>query len=61
MLMSHASDKANGKTRKMMLIDVKKAHLNSECKEDVFIELPDEAGARRVRAMAHGLERECSG
>ena len=36
-LMSHA--------RKMLLIDVKKAHLNSECTEDVFIELPEEVGA----------------
>ena len=29
----------------MLLIDVKKAHLNSECTEDVFIELPEEVGA----------------
>ena len=40
LLMSHAADRSNGKTRKMLLIDVKKAHLNSECTEDVFIELP---------------------
>ena len=45
LLMSHAADRSNGKTRKMLLIDVKKAHLNSECTEDVFIELPEEVGA----------------
>ena len=33
--MSHAADRSDGKTRKMLLIDVKKAHLNSECTEDV--------------------------
>ena len=45
LLMSHAADVSGGRTRKMLLIDVKKAHLNSDCKEDVFIELPEEAGA----------------
>ena len=45
LLMSHAADRSNGKTRKMLLIDVKKAHLNSECTEDVFIELPEEVVA----------------
>ena len=45
LLMSHAVDRSNGKARKMLLIDVKKAHLNSECTEDVFIELPEEVGA----------------
>ena len=33
--MSHAADRSDGKTRKMLLIDVKKAHLNSERTEDV--------------------------
>ena len=27
-----------------MLIDAKKAHLNPKCNEDVYIELPEEAG-----------------
>ena len=45
--MSHAADRSNGKTHKMLLIDVKKAHLNSECTEDVFIELPEEVGAAK--------------
>ena len=31
--------------RKMMFIDAKKAHLNSKCEEDVYIELPAEAAA----------------
>ena len=45
LLMSHAADTSNGKVRKMLLIDVKKAHLNSDCKDDVYIELPQEVGA----------------
>ena len=45
LLMSHAANRFNGKARKMLLIDVKKAHLNSECTEDVFIELLEEVGA----------------
>ena len=32
--------------RKLMFIDPKKAHLNPRCEEDVFIELPEEAGSR---------------
>ena len=31
--------------RKLMFIDAKKAHLNPRCEDDVFIELPEEAGA----------------
>ena len=30
---------SDDKTRKMLLVDVSKAHLNSECTEDVFVEL----------------------
>ena len=30
--------------RKIMFIDAKKAHLNPRCEEDVYIELPEEAG-----------------
>ena len=37
--------KKAGKPRKLMFIDARKAHLNPECTEDVYIELPDEAGA----------------
>ena len=33
-----------GRFRKMMFIDVKKAHLVPVCNEDVYIELPAEAG-----------------
>ena len=29
---------------KMIFIDAKTAHLNPKCHEDVWIELPDEAG-----------------
>ena len=45
--MSQAAFRGDGKSRKMLLIDVKKAHLNPECKEDVFIWLPEEAGEGR--------------
>ena len=31
--------------KKLLFIDVRKAHLNPECHEDVYIELPQEAGA----------------
>ena len=30
---------------KLMLIDVRKAHLNSICEDDVYVELPEEARA----------------
>ena len=33
------------KRRKMLLMDVRKAHLNPKCEEDVYIELPAECGA----------------
>jgi hypothetical protein len=33
------------KDRKVLVIDVKKAHLNPMCDQDVFIELPSETGA----------------
>ena len=45
LLMSHAADRSGGRLRKMLLIDVKKAHLYPDCKEDVYIELPEEVGA----------------
>ena len=45
LLVSYAADRSDSTTRKMLLIDVKKAHLNSQCTEDVFIELPEEVGA----------------
>ena len=32
-----AADRSYGETREMLLIDVKKANRNSECKEDVLI------------------------
>ena len=33
------------KVKKMLFIDAKKAHFNPKCDEDVYIELPAEAGA----------------
>ena len=44
LLLSRAATRVNGRlTRKLLFTDAKKAHLNPECKEDVYIELPDEA------------------
>ena len=45
LLMSQAANRGKGQRKKILLIDVKKAHLNPECKEDVYVELPMEAGA----------------
>ena len=46
MLMSRAATRRpDGKYRKMMFIDAKKAHLNPKCEEDQYIELPEECGA----------------
>ena len=45
MLMSRAVTRTKGKgTRKLMFIDARKAHLNSRCEGDVYIELPEECG-----------------
>ena len=41
-----ATRRPDGRYRKLMLIDAKKAHLNPRCEEDVFIELPRECGAK---------------
>ena len=44
LLLSRAATRVNGRlTRKLLFIDAKKAHLNLVCKEDVYVELPDEA------------------
>ena len=45
LLMSQATYRGGGKKRKMLLIDVKKAHLNPECGDEVYVELPEEVGA----------------
>ena len=50
---------------KLMLIDVKKAHLNGACdRDDVFVELPAEAGAPgkrgRLRRWLYGMREAAS-
>eukprot|EP00973_Karenia_brevis_P088979 12341079-Karenia_brevis.AAC.1 len=43
LLMGRAMVKrVDGRRRKLMFIDVKKAHLNPLCEEDVYLELPEE-------------------
>eukprot|EP00973_Karenia_brevis_P040952 5666663-Karenia_brevis.AAC.1 len=43
MLLSRAVTKRkDGRSRKLMFIDVKKAHLNPVCEDDVYLELPEE-------------------
>ena len=45
LLFSQAATRINGKgRRKLLFIDAKKAHLNPKCEDDVYIELPAEAG-----------------
>eukprot|EP00973_Karenia_brevis_P020902 2873121-Karenia_brevis.AAC.1 len=34
--------RVDGRSRKLMFIAVKKAHLNPVCEEDVYLELPEE-------------------
>ena len=38
------SRRSSGRRRKMLFIDLKKAHLIPKCEEDVFVELPKESG-----------------
>ena len=46
MLLSRAATRRrDGRMRKLMFTDVKKAHLIPECKDDMYIELPDECEA----------------
>eukprot|EP00973_Karenia_brevis_P066918 9303405-Karenia_brevis.AAC.1 len=46
MLFSRAvTRRADGRVRKLMLVDARKAHLNPKCEEDVYIQLPEECGA----------------
>jgi hypothetical protein len=40
-----ATRRKDGRWRKLMFIDAKKAHLNPKCEEPVYIELPEECGA----------------
>jgi hypothetical protein len=46
LLKAQLSRAASRKTRKVSVIDVKKAHLYPLCDQDVYIELPAEAGAQ---------------
>ncbi len=44
LLISRAATRVKGKLgRKLLFIDVKKAHLNPKCQQDVYMELPAEA------------------
>ena len=40
-----ATQRKDGRWRKLMFVDVKKAHLNPKCEEEVYIELPEECKA----------------
>eukprot|EP00973_Karenia_brevis_P006059 824770-Karenia_brevis.AAC.1 len=43
LLMSRAMTKrVDGRSRKLIFIDVKKAHLNPVCEEEVYLDLPEE-------------------
>ena len=46
MLLSRAvTRRRDRRKRKLLFIDARKAHLNPRCEQDVYIELPEEAGA----------------
>jgi hypothetical protein len=48
MLLSRAATmREDGRWRKLLFVDARKAHLNPKCEEDVFIELPEECGESR--------------
>ena len=34
----------DGRRRKILIVDARKAHLNSKCEEDVYVSLPEECG-----------------
>ena len=38
-----ATRRTDGRMRKLLFIDARKAHLNPKCEQDVYIELQDEA------------------
>jgi hypothetical protein len=45
MLLSRAATRRrDGRWRKLMFIDARKAHLNPKCEDDVYVELPAECG-----------------
>jgi hypothetical protein len=46
MISRQATVRADGKERKTMYLDIKKAHLAPLCKIDVYVELPVEAGVQ---------------
>eukprot|EP00973_Karenia_brevis_P051921 7211837-Karenia_brevis.AAC.1 len=47
MLMSRAlSRRQDGRRRKLMILDIKKAHLNAECQEEVYLDLHEECHCR---------------
>jgi hypothetical protein len=46
LLSRQATKRQDGRERKTLYIDVKKAHLVPKCTQDVYVELPSEAGAQ---------------
>ena len=45
MILSRAATRrTDGRYRKVMFVDARKAHLNPKCEDDVYIELPEECG-----------------
>eukprot|EP00973_Karenia_brevis_P016130 2206587-Karenia_brevis.AAC.1 len=45
----------DGRRRKLMFIDVKKVHLNAECRQAVYLKLPEEC--RCLPGLCGKLER----
>ena len=53
MLLSKAATRReDGKPRKLLFIDAKKAHLNPRCEDEVYVELPREYGVPEVSVLS---------
>ena len=60
-----ASMSGDGREKKVMMVDAKKAHLNPRCTEDVYIELPVEVRAQpgqcgKLNVGLHGFRKAVS-
>ena len=61
MLSRQATVRDDGQQRKTMYLDVRKAHLIPKCDQDVYVQLPPEAGvAVQLRRPRRSITRQCS-
>lgn len=60
-----ATKRKDGLWRKLLFIDVRKAHLNPRCDEDVYIELSEECGVKpgmcgKLKNWLYGFRKAAS-